>query len=174
MYAPDRSRVTPTPRTWTLRFKHHSTTVLLEVEPLQKLPEVKTELLIALTETHPSGQINGYTIPKNVDYVQLGRAVDRNNLKLGYVSIDKQEENGETPGKGKGKVAANATTKAAASQLKDCPQGAGFRNGDVVAFRFSDPSEEQDAGADKWDVVIPTLEDTYGDEEQRDEGFEEG
>ncbi|KAK4503748.1 hypothetical protein PRZ48_004663 [Zasmidium cellare] len=165
----------PNPRTWTLRFKHHRTTLLIEVDPLQHLSEVRAELLQALNETNPSGELNGQPIPKNPDEIQLGRAVDRNNLTLGYVTIEKEEEGTEVSGKGKGKSTAGSGTKSAAGQMKECPQGAGLRNADVVAFRFSNATDdgwEIVEGVEKWDVKIPTMEETYGDEDgQQDEGI---
>ncbi|KAF2163737.1 hypothetical protein M409DRAFT_25921 [Zasmidium cellare ATCC 36951] len=165
----------PTPRTWTLRFKHHRTTLLVEVDPLQHLSEVRAELLQALDETNPSGELNGQQIPKNPDQIQLGRAVDRNNLNLGYVTIEKDEEGSEASGKGRGKSTAGSGTKSSAAQMKECPQGAGLRNADVVAFKFKNGDQdggEGVEGAEKWDVKIPTMEETYGDEDgQQDEGI---
>lgn len=167
-------KVTPTPRTWTLRFKQQRTTILLEVDPLQKFSDVRTELLQALEETNPSGKLNGQDIPKNPDHIKLGRAVDRNHLNLGYTSIDKSAEEGAaSTGKGKGKSNVAASAKSAAGQLKDCPQGAGFRNGDIVAFKFTDggDDEEEDELAERWDVHVPTMEETYGTEDAQDEGL---
>lgn len=171
--------VEPSPRTWTLRFKHNRSTILLEVDPLQKMSLVREELLQALNETNASGTINGLRIPPNPDHIKLGRAVDRNNLTLGYTSIDNEfDDSGAGSGKGKGKSAVGTTSgkaKASANGVNDCPQGAGFRNGDVVAFKFAngddDEPEDEDDVAEKWDVVVPTLEDTYGDDgEAQEEG----
>lgn len=180
------STVTPNPRTWTLRFKHNRTTVLLEVDPLQKLDNVRAELLHALQETHPSGKINGFEVPKNPGDIQLGRAIDRNKLSLGFVTVDSaaDEAGVEFSGKGKGKSAVGTPatvgkSKAGLGAIMDCPQGAGFKNGDVVAFKFAvedNAQVESDDIAEKWDVDIPTLEETYGEEEGLEEGadLEEG
>lgn len=169
----------PSPRTWTLRFKQHRSTILLEVDPLQHLSDVRAELLQALNDGNPSGELNGQQIPKNPDEIQLGRAVDRNNLNLGYVTIEKDEEGTEVSGKGKGKSSTASGTKSAAGQMKECPQGAGLRNSDVVAFKFKIGLEDDEGDieeAEKWDVKIPTMEETYGDEDGQDEGIgmEEG
>lgn len=168
-------RTQPTPRTWTLRFKHHRTTILLEVDPFQPLSEVRADLLDALNETNPSGELNGKKIPKNPDDIQLGRAVDRNNLNLGYVTIGKGDESAEPSGKGKGKSAAGGGSKSDAGKIKDCPEGSGIKKSDVVAFKFKSADEdveEDGEGVEKWDVKVPTMEETYGDEDaQQDEGI---
>ncbi|CAK3951879.1 Hypothetical predicted protein [Lecanosticta acicola] len=162
-------KVTPTPRTWTLRFKHQRATILLEVDPLQRFSDIRAELLHAIEETNPSGMLNGQEIPRNPDHIKLGRAVDRNNLSLGYTSIGKTlEEEGSSTRKGKGKSAVMAASNSEAGQLKDCPQGAGFRSGDVVAFKFQSYEEPEDEGesAEKWEVTVPTMEETYGAEDE--------
>ncbi|KAK4626405.1 hypothetical protein CLAFUW4_04962 [Fulvia fulva] len=171
-------QATPRPHTLTLRFKQQRTTILLEVEPLQKLSEIRALLLHAIQQTHQSGNINGQDIPQNSDQVKLGKAVDRHNLKLGFTSLDKELPEEAPTGKGKGKV--SATNKSATSQLKDCPQGVGLKSGDVVAFKFADQDEAamvdmEGEIVEKWDVSIPTLEEAYGDE-GGDEGvgLEEG
>ena len=97
---------------------------------------------------------------------------------------------GAGKGKGKGKAAAasNASNSKAAvgrggkGQLKDCPQGVGLRDHGVVAFKFrrkedevmSSVESEDDEGIavsredmqveEDWDVVVPSFEETYGEE----------
>ncbi|EME46591.1 hypothetical protein DOTSEDRAFT_169284 [Dothistroma septosporum NZE10] len=171
-------QATPRPHTLTLRFKQHRTTILLEVEPLQKLSEVRALLLHAVQQTHLAGNLNGHSIPQNPDEIKLGRAVDRHNLKLGFTFIDKGQPEEALTGKGKAK--ASATTKSPTSQVKDCPQGVGLKTGDVVAFKFASQDETGEVGdaivdmegdtVEQWDVLIPTVEDTYGDE-GADEGI---
>lgn len=149
-------------------------TLLVEVDPVQKLSDVRAELLQAIHDTNPSGELNGLAIPKNPDDIILGRAIERNNLTLGFISITSDLEGGEA--QGKGKTAASSATKSVTGFLKDSPQGAGLRTGDVVAFKFKDNGEgkgEEDELAEKWDVVIPTMEETYGDEDEGI-GSEEG
>lgn len=92
-------------------------------------------------------------------------------------------------GRGKGKeVAAGGSAAKRASSAKnvnDCPQGAGLRDGGAVAVRFRladekarrqrlidgeldvDEIARDGMGIDDlpWDVVVPTMEETYGDEE---------
>lgn len=168
----------PSPATWTLRFKHSTSTILLEVDPLQKLSTVRTELLHALQESNPSGTINGHKIPQQADDILLGRAIDRNKLSLGYTDIDKDATESSADVTGKGKAAVGALkAKPGSGKVTDCPQGAGFRDRDVVAFKFRGDEDVEDV-VEKWDVKIPTMEETYGDEDAaaRDEGLgmEEG
>jgi hypothetical protein len=168
----------PSPASWTLRFKHSNFTVLLEVDPLQKLSTVRSELLHALQESNPSGEIYGHKIPQQPDDILLGRAIDRNKLHLGYTDIDKDATESSADVTGKGKAAVGALkAKPGVGKLTDCPQGAGFRNGDVVAFKFRGDEDVEEV-VEKWDVKIPSMEETYGDEDAaaRDEGIgmEEG
>ena len=99
--------------------------------------------------------------------------------ELGFVSAK---------GRGKGKEAAGGAAKqkqSAAKSVNDCPQGAGLRDGGAVAVRFRwadekarrqrlidgdldvDEIAKEGMGIDDapWDVVVPTMEETYGDEE---------
>lgn len=163
----------PTPATWTLRFKHSNLTIFLEVEPLQKLSAIRSELLQALQQSNPSGKVNGHPIPQNADDILLGRAIDRNKLSLGYTDVDKDATESSADVGGKGKAAVGALkAKPGGGKLTDCPQGAGFRNGDVVAFKFRG-DEDVDDVVEKWDVKIPTMEETYADEDAavEDEGL---
>lgn len=163
----------PSPATWTLRFKHSNSTILLEVDPLQKLSSVRTELLHALHESNPSGKINDHDIPQNADDILLGRAIDRNKLALGYTDIDKDATESSADVSDKGKAAVGALkAKPGSSKLSDCPQGAGFRDRDVVAFKFRGDEDGEDV-VEKWDVKIPSMEETYGDEDEG-LGLEEG
>ncbi|KAK4921001.1 hypothetical protein LTR49_011545 [Elasticomyces elasticus] len=166
--------IRPKPTTWILRFKHHRTTVLLHVDPLQSLAVIRAELLKAVTQTNPSGRLNGRTIPQDANEVLLARPSDSQDLSLGWESLEVHEVEGAAreDGKGKGKAVA-----------------VGLQDGGVVAFKFRseltaaarDEDEgievdEDDGGLDgetlvgegagapeKWDVVVPTMEETYGD-----------
>jgi len=179
--------IRPKSSTWILRFKHHRTTILLHVDPLQELTSIRAELLKAIQQTCPHGTLNGYAIPEDAGELLLARPVDSNDLSLGWKALGGQAGEGaeqEPKGKGKAPVAmANSGKKVVKGKPTDCPQAVGLRDGDMVAFRFRsevgtatrDQGEgdegEQDGGTvvgesgalEKWDVVVPTLEDTYGD-----------
>ncbi|KAK3073335.1 hypothetical protein LTR53_005183 [Teratosphaeriaceae sp. CCFEE 6253] len=190
--------VPPTRHTWILRFKQHRTTILLHVDPLQKLSAVRAELLKAIQQTNPSGLLNGRAVPESAQDILLARPADSNDLSLGWEPIGEGSEGGldRTPkddakGKGKGKAAVGPTLSAKAggkTDATDSPQGVGLRDGGVVAFKFRSESVAKggdaviDIGEDgdekaldgetlvgearpeKWDVVVPTMEETYGDE----------
>ncbi|KAK3052990.1 hypothetical protein LTR09_006054 [Extremus antarcticus] len=185
----------PTPRTWTLRFKHHRSTILLHIDPIQTLPSIRRDLLAALTQTNPTGTFNTHTLPQNPDEILLAKPVDINDLSLGWETLaSTSTTDSETSGKGKGKASSTASSVTKGkNSLQDCPQGAGLRDGGVVAFKFKgqggdeggvrDTQEEdedeivvaeEDRGPRRelWDVVVPTLEETYGDQmdEEEDEG----
>ncbi|KAK0355409.1 hypothetical protein LTR02_008797 [Friedmanniomyces endolithicus] len=179
--------VRPKPSTWILRFKHHRTTILLHVDPLQEFTSIRAELLKAIQQTCPHGTLNGHAIPEDAGELLLARPVDSNDLSLGWKVLAREAgEGAEQEVKGKGKapvVMANSGKKVVKGKPTDCPQAVGLRDGDMVAFKFRsevgtgtrDQGEgdegEQDGeklvgegGAlEKWDVVVPTLEDTYGD-----------
>ena len=154
------------------------------------MASVKAELLKALQDSHPSGQLNGHDIPQDSDDILLAKPGDINDYSQGWQRIDKvdvlpEAENGAS-GKGKGKVgaAAKATGKAA-NKLEDCPQGRGLRDGGVVAFQFAGARggkedeewekveregdeaievEKDDEVKEEWDVVVPSMEETYGEQ----------
>nr|POE63030.1 hypothetical protein CFP56_03933 [Quercus suber] len=169
--------ISPSPRTWTLRFKHHRSTIILHVDPLQKFPLVRLELLKAIQQTSQNGQLNNVDIPNDSNEILLAKLVDNNNLRAGWEQMEREEEdlfNGEdVRGKGKAKASAKSTSR---STMKDCPQGAGLRDGSIVAFKFK--SESQAEGQDTldgeslvgepevWDVVAPSMEETYGDQDE--------
>lgn len=191
----------PTPQTWTLRLKHHRTTILLHVDPLQSLSSIKSELLKAVSQTHPDGTLNNVTIPQRASDVMLAKPVDINDLEAGWESLEPKgvidgvfEDEGA--GKGKGKVSMVKNNKTAATggknALRDCPQGVGLRDGGVVAFKFRVQDAEKDGRVrgdvdgdavidigeeeeenEKWDVVVPSLEETYGEALPVVEGVDE-
>ncbi|KAK3676700.1 hypothetical protein LTR78_003476 [Recurvomyces mirabilis] len=181
----------PNPQTWTLRLKHSRTTILLHVSPLQPFSSVRTELLRALHQTNPSGILNSHEIPQHESEVLLARPVDNNDLSLGWETLEaeKQGEGGEEGGvvkedkKGKGKAGAVVgAAKSGGNKATDCPQGAGLRDGGVLAFKFRsevdvEKSKRREGGdavididaeilnenkPEQWDVIVPSMEETYG------------
>lgn len=130
---------TPTPQTWTLRLKSHKTTVLLHIDPLHTFDTIKAALYDALQQTEFRHPDTGAAIPlpPSPSDIQLGRPVNINDahegFKLGeweYNSIDDAEE---VEGKGKGKAKAVAPGGKGAASAKQCPKGAGLKDGAVLA-----------------------------------------
>lgn len=160
------------PRTWTLRFKHQRSTILLHVDPLQSLPSVRAELLKAIQQAHPGGKFDGSDIPTSEDEVLLARPADSNNLKAGWEQLGKNDTDlfsDDEKGKGKGAVKSKSR-----NAVEDCPQGAGLKDGGIVAFKFKSELQVRASNLDgdtlvgepeKWDVVVPSMEETYGDED---------
>lgn len=190
----------PTSQTWTLRLKSSRTTVLLHVSPTHSWTAIKTELLHALRLTNPDGLLNGNTIPDSPEDVLLAKAIDANKLELGWTSLEPEdqddndedmfgEDEEEPQGKGKGKAKAG---RPKAGAFKECPQGAGLRDGAAVAFKFRGAKTQSSTAAtglgldegfvddednenslqqtprrpggasSEWDVVLPQYEDVYG------------
>jgi hypothetical protein len=122
--------------------------------------------------------------PKDINDLTLGFE----SIESAPSSIDSESDAVVGAGKGKGKaVAAPSKTvggRSAKAQLKDCPQGAGLRDHGIVAFKFrkadadvviSIEEDEEDEGIavaredmegveEEWDVVVPSFEETYGEE----------
>lgn len=155
----------PSPLTWTLRLKHHKTTVLLHCDPLQTFQSIKTALLAALNETNPDGTLNNRVLPSSPHEIILGRPVDLNNPEEGFLLGEWEKARGgldagesEGAGKGKGKRKSIA----------------------VLAFKWRGKDEEDEGDEDvevrlgekeeNWDVIIPAYEDAYGVENTGDVG----
>lgn len=81
-------------------------------------------------------------------------------------------EDGDASGKGKGKAKAGTSSGGGA---KDCPKGAGLKDGSVLAFRWVGDGVwdggDADAEEDKmWGVKLASFEDAYGVENGMDVG----
>jgi hypothetical protein len=172
----------PAPTAWTLRLKHHRTTLLFHLDPLQTFAILKKQLLAALRETEPSGTLNGNPLPTSPSEIVLGRPVDVNDLRKGFVTgeweraeFGDEEMEVEEPAK-KGRAKKQVTAAG------DCPKGAkNVRDGGVLAFWWGEDTVarskgkgkmltdgegmELDAPEEKWDVVLPNYDDMYGDTE---------
>jgi hypothetical protein len=140
--------IKPTPNTWTLRFKHHRATVLLHVDPLQKLHSVRAELLKAVWQTARDGKLNGHAIPTDANDILLARPVDINDLTAGWEQLEADDglEEALRQADAKGKSAASASASSKASKANkdiatDSPMGAGLTDGGVVAFKFRSEME---------------------------------
>jgi len=190
----------PPPRTWCLRFKLNRTTVVLHIDALQTLASVRSELLSALQATHPDNVFKGttregtpvsYPLPATPEDIALAKQTDPNDPNGGWEAIGDDLEEGlifdeDVSGKGKGKASAKpaARKSGGSASVNDCPQGAGLKDGSVVAFRFRLPEEKarrqrliegsldvdeiaRDGMGDDadWDVVMPSMEETYGEED---------
>jgi hypothetical protein len=133
-----------------------------------------------------------YPLPTTSEDIALAKPNDINDLNAGWETIGDfneglffDEEFG-SKGRGKGKqTAAVAAKHASARSVNDCPQGAGLRDGGAVAVRFRladekarrqrlmdgeldvDEIARDGMGIDDspWDVIVPTMEETYGDED---------
>lgn len=171
--------VTPSPLTWTLRLKSHKTTVLLHVDPLTTFESIKTYLYDALQETGFTNPDTDESIPlpESAADIQLGRPVNVNDanegFQLGEWEYTNTEED-EDEGKGKGKAKAKAT-----ANVKQCPKGAGLKDGTVLAFRWAgdgswDGEDEFDISkgkrGDMWGVKLASFEDAWGEENETDVG----
>lgn len=152
------------PLTWTLRFKYHKKTTLLHVDPLQSFTSIKAELLRALHQTHPDGEISsGVSIPSDPSEVLLAQPNDVHDHAQGWKRIQPEqdeEEEQSTPGRQK--------TKGRSAYSQDSPTAAGLKDGGMVAYKFqSDETNKDDVDEalgldeedDDWDVIIPNYDD---------------
>jgi hypothetical protein len=147
------------PQPWTIRLKHHKTTILIHCSPLTTLKTIKSTLLHSLAETHPSGTLNGHQIPKEVSEIRLAKAVDPLDIEQGWEEVSDGED------------------------AESVAKGVGLKDGGVLAFRFveddekkteEDEDDEMELGNEgdngQWDVVIPKFDDDFGVENEGDVG----
>lgn len=134
-----------------MRFKHGRITVLLYSEPLTSWDILKIELMKTLQERYPDGLISTISpakipIPEFTDSIALGLPVDIFEPSKGWRELEKES-----------------------AKMKDCPKGAGLKDGSMVAFAFRKQGEEGDVD---FEVEIPSYEEEYasqmGAEEEED------
>lgn len=144
----------PDPRSCTLLFKKHKTTVLLSLQSHESVTSAKEKLLQALKSRHLS-DINGDAVPDDPAQIELGVPVDRSDLEKGWMGLI-TEIPGEEDGSKKNGGKKNAS---------DTLQAAGLQNGHSVAFRFRKTSAGDELETDMelndpgWDVIIPSFDD---------------
>ena len=179
-----------TPLHWTLRLKYHKSTVLLSVDPLQSIQKLKGDLLDALQNLiSPLNDVE--SLPNSPSQVQLAKPIDVLDASAGWQRIDKTDEpkfddvdelaadddddagvsRRRSKSKGKAKKGTSNGTDGDQRTLKEC----GISDNAVLAFKFAPHLEDNEEAMDeddndKWDVVIPTYEDTYGVENEGDVG----
>ncbi|KAF1944964.1 hypothetical protein EJ02DRAFT_339705 [Clathrospora elynae] len=177
---------TPSPQTWTLRLKSQKTTVLLHVDPLHTFSTIKSHLYDALQETDLKKPETSEPIPlpPSPSDIQLGRPVNINEANEGfqlgeweYPAADEEDDGGKGKGKAKASRKSNGGASTSTANIKDCPKGAGLKDGAVLAFRWSGDGAwgGEDEGvdveeADMWGVQLATFEDAYGESNEMDVG----
>jgi hypothetical protein len=182
---------TPSPQTWTLRLKSHKTTVILHVDPLHTFDTIKTYLYDALQETDFKNPETDESIPlpSSASEIQFGRPVNINDANEGfqlgeweYTINEEEQEEGKGKGKAKASSSSNGGAKGATASLKQCPKGAGLKDGAVLAFRWAgDGSWDGEDWFDiskgrlgeagnMWGVTLASFEDAYGAENEMDVG----
>ncbi len=130
------------------------------MDPGQSFDSIKQDLLNALKKTGRT-DLNGEPLPSDTNHVVLGVPVDKNDLSKGWVKLEIPETEVEDGVGGKRKVGGKK------SILNASPQGAGLKDGAVLAFRLLKGGDEMDEDGlevdhGEWDVVIPSYEDEYG------------
>ncbi|KAJ5492729.1 hypothetical protein N7539_001475 [Penicillium diatomitis] len=152
---------TADPRSITLLFKKHKTTVLLSLPPQTPITTAKDELLEALKSRNVT-EINGQFVPSESASIEFGVLVDRSDVEKGWTLLSLQH--GSATKSSNGKKESNETLFHAK-----------LDNGHIVAFRFRSPSgdsqtDEVETDVDSkdpgWDVVMPKFDDDDEDEEQ--------
>jgi hypothetical protein len=179
---------TPSPQTWTLRLKSRKTTVLLHVDPLQTFSSIKSHLYNALKETgHKDPETHqSIPLPDSPEDIQLARPVDVHDAQQGFQLGEwelRADESEEDSGKGKGKAKAgkNPNDTTVLKSGKECPKGAGLKDGAVLAFRWAgdgtwDGNDDADTDQDltessnMWGVKLASFDDAYGVNNETDVG----
>ncbi|KAJ4299722.1 hypothetical protein N0V90_004968 [Kalmusia sp. IMI 367209] len=180
------SFTTPSAQTWTLRLKSHKTTVLLHIDPLQTFSTIKSQLYHALQETElKDAEGESILLPSSPSDIEFGRPVNPNEANKGFelgeweYSPLEEEDTEDVKGKGKAKAVRPKKAEAGgAAGVKDCPKGAGLRDGAVLAFRWKHSGSEETEDiemedgrkTDMWGVKLASYEDSYGVENETDVG----
>lgn len=127
----------------------------------QSFTSIKAELLEAIKATGIH-EISGYKLPENADDIVLGVPVDKNDLSYGWVDLEIPEREDDVVNGSKSKgVKKN-------SVLNSSPQGAGLKDGAILAFRFTTDGDQDESNIDgsDWDVIMPSYDD---EDESQDE-----
>ncbi|KAJ5103318.1 hypothetical protein N7532_003847 [Penicillium argentinense] len=130
----------------TVMFKKYKTTILLCLQPDEKLSAVKKELLEAL-KSRGVNHLGNDIVPGDPAELEFGLPKDRSDLEKGWTLLRTEPD----------------TTV----------QDAGFTDPSFVAFRFRKPSTSEpnetvmdlDQDEANWDVIIPGFIDEASDDE---------
>ncbi|KAK3063164.1 hypothetical protein LTS18_002549 [Coniosporium uncinatum] len=160
--------IQPNSSTWTVRLKHHKTTIVLHIDPLQTLASLKEDLLLALQQTCTHQTLRGKQLPSAAGAFAIAKPRDPLDVARGWERLPA------------GKKADRESVKAA-----------GLRDNAVLAFRWDEKGkkavmggEEEGDGdeglgldgdgreGEEWDVVLPSFEDQYGVENEGDLGMQ--
>ncbi|KAJ5156189.1 hypothetical protein N7492_008992 [Penicillium capsulatum] len=150
----------PNPRSCTLLFKKHRTTVLLSLQPWQTIESAKETLLESLRARGYS-EVGGASLPQAAPDIEFGVPVDRSDLEQGWrpLQVDPTADNDQS-------TEENSTESPTI-------EGVGLSNGHLVAFRFRQSSGTGTNGGAAndgtakdlgWDVEIPR----YADEDEEE------
>ncbi|KIW09479.1 uncharacterized protein PV09_00358 [Verruconis gallopava] len=153
------SSTTPHPQSWTIRLKHHRTTVLLHVEPLLLLSTLKEELLAVLKEVSPNG-FNGHQLPSSASEISFAKPVDPLDISQGWEPLEFSDDP-EDPFNIDNEESKRKTKKLESESLK----AYGIKDNAVLAFRFK--SEK----GTSWDVEQAVHMDEFGVENEGDMGM---
>jgi hypothetical protein len=143
------------PEPWTIRLKHHKTTILLHISPLTTLTSIKQDLLKGLSERQTDGLLNGHKIPTEITEIRFAKPKDPLDIEQGWEEISDEPD--------------------------EIAKGVGLKDGGVLAFRFVEEAETGGEEEDEmeiddrrmkgeWDVVIPKFDDDFGVENEGDVG----
>ena len=153
----------PTPATWTIRFKRNKVTVVLHVDPMKPIWNVKEDLLNALRQSEKDDKLEGTPIPEDSNGIFLGKPISTHDFSKGWVDVDEEVDN--STGKPTGKHIGT---------MPDGLRGKGIKDNAILAFRFGSPKVKPEDGSDitsneRWNVVMPSYNDA-NDEDEADAG----
>jgi hypothetical protein len=154
------------------------------VDPLDTFSTIKSHLYNALKDTGLKDPASNAPIalPDSPADMQLARPVDVHDAQQGFqlgeweLSADDSDD-GAGKGKGKAKAGGKANGGAAAANAKDCPKGAGLKDGAVLAFRWAgdgiwngEDDADMDDRSNSWGVQLASFDDAYGERNETDVG----
>jgi hypothetical protein len=155
----------PKPHMWTLRFKHHKTTIFLFVDQQQPFSSIRADLLSTLKKRGVA-ELDGQDLPEDPEDLILGVPLNKNNPRKGWIALHIPAT---TARDGKGEAVSTGGKK---SVLNETPLGAGLKDGAMLAFKIRKNGPQADDGSDlddnEWDVLTPSYDDEEAAQPEED------
>ena len=117
---------------------------MLFVDPQCSFDKIKKDLLAALKKTASLDRLDGEEILSDSKLVEFAVPADRHNPSKGWTPVEIPEE----------KMKVKMGRKMVAN---DSPEGAGLKDGSMLAFRFRKEGEDVEMDEVEWKVELPVL-----------------
>ena len=150
---------TPTPSTWTLKFKRYKTTVVLFVQPDQSFTSIKQAFLDAL-KARDITKFEDQAVPESPDDITFAKLKTVNDTESGWETLMPPPQGGES-----GEMGGSKKRKRHGEGLLDSPIGVGLKDGASLAFKLEkssaldeDKEDDEDDEDGGYQVTFPPLD----------------